>query len=466
MAEAQRDNQWILGYHGGTSYLWSVTIGKLPAWLSIYDQASSAYIVKGTESQDTMKVNEEQETTKKGKPLKMPGAFQSKPGLTRKWGIYFARITLILLFVSGFLLSMVPLGRATLRAALLLPELLTASEPAALEPFNDPTEHIQMTLNARNGPVYVDVYAPTTPVPLIPGTRGGVINIVGVGNNRTLPQLINFSQSLAHMGVVVMNMTTPNLIGYDISVQDSNAVVQVFLAMAHWPGVNTNHIGIIGFSAGGVLACLASVDPRIQKQVASIGLFGSYFNAISLLRIFGQRAYTVGGHKQPWNPTDTAIRTLSNIITRPLPPYEATRIVSALAPGGKKLTSKDLAQMTSGSVAVYHLLVGDEPNEVDKNMASLPPQIQTLLVKLSPSTVVDKIRAPIYLLHDRGDQSIPVTESRDFAATLTRINHPHEFAEFGIFQHVQVRTDLGLSQLLNDVPVLLRLFIKSLLSSS
>jgi dienelactone hydrolase len=263
-----------------------------------------------------------------------------------------------------------------------------------------------------------------------------------------------------------MDMTTPTLINYDISAQDSDAVVQVFKATTHQPGVDPDRIGIIGFSGGGPLACFAAADPRIRDQVAFIALSGSYYNATSLLRAFGRRALTVGGYTQPWHPTEVPLRTLANIITGPLPPSEAKRLVHAFAPGGKPLTSSDLAQLSPGSVAAYHLLAGNAPDRVDANIAALPPQVEVLLDELSPSTVIDKIRTPIYLLHDRSDQSIPFTESRDFAAALTRIHHPHDFVEFGIFQHVQVRTDLGASQLLNDVPALFRLLSEVLLSSS
>ena len=53
--------------------------------------------------------------------------------------------------------------------------------------------------------------------------------------------------------------------------------------------------------------------------------------------------------------------------------------------------------------------------------------------------VVDQIRAPVYLLHDRTDQYVPFTESREFDAALTQFGHPHSYAELGIFQHVYVR---------------------------
>ncbi len=112
------------------------------------------------------------------------------------------------------------------------------------------------------------------------------------------------------------------------------------------------------------------------------------------------------------------------------------------------------------------MLAGDEPGQVDANIAALSPTIRALLDELSPSRVIDQIRAPIYLLHDRSDQFVPFTESRDFAAVLTRIHHPHDFAELGIFQHVEVRPGFNLGQLLGDGTSLFRILNEVLFPGS
>ena len=122
--------------------------------------------------------------------------------------------------------------------------------------------------------------------------------------------------------------------------------------------------------------------------------------------------------------------------------------------------------MSPSAVAAYHLLEGDEPNRVHENIVALSPQLHTLLNTLSPSSVITKIHAPIYLLHSRNDSSLPVTESQVFAATLARIHHPYDFVEFGIFQHVEVETGHSLTQILGDALSLFRVLYKVLLPGS
>lgn len=396
------------------------------------------------------------------KPSTAPVSSRRKP----KRRNYVARVALILMSILGFFFSVIPVGRAATRALLVLPPLVLASQPGVLSAVEEPAQHIRKTIQSNNGPVYLDVYEPTTPPPPIPGSREGMVVIPGVGDSRTDPQLINFSQSLARAGLVVMDITTPTLIDYDLSSNDSDAVVQAFKALSHWPGVGANRVGILGLSAGDALACFAAADARIRNNVAFITLFGGYFNATTLLQATGRRALDVDGHMQPWQPQYVPIQVLSNVIAPLLPPTEGYRLVNALAPGGSPFTPAELAGLSPDTVAVYHLLAGDEPGQVNRNLAALSSPIQVLLKNLSPSRVINAIHAPIYLLHDRNDQFVPFTESRAFAAALMRIHHPYDFAEFGIFQHVEVRSNPNLWQLAADSTSLLRILTEAMLPGS
>lgn len=379
-----------------------------------------------------------------------------------------ARIMLLLAFIIGFFFSAIPIGRAAARALYVLPALIAVSQNGFTELAEEPIQHIKKTIASSNGPVFLDVYQPSAPPPAVPGAREGVVVIPGVGDNRADPQLVNFSESLARAGVVVMDMTTQTLLNYDLSVKDSDAVVQAALALQHWPGVGPERVGIIGFSAGDAPACFAAADPRIRDTLAFIALFGGYFNTTSVLRDFGRRALDVDGKLQAWSPQYVPIQVLSDTIEPLLPSSEGSRLVNALAPGSTPFTPYELATFSSDTLAVYHLLRGDEPGRVDANIAALSPPMHALLDALSPSRVIGQIRAPIYLLHDRSDQYVPFTESRDFAAALARMHHPYDFAELGIFQHVEVKAGLNISnisQVLGDGASLLRILDKVLLPS-
>jgi dienelactone hydrolase len=368
----------------------------------------------------------------------------------------------VLLFLLGFFLSVFPTGRAATRAALLLPALISASEPGALQSADEPIRHEQASVPSRGGDVALDVYEPIAAPPPVPGAREGLLVVSGVGDNRQEPQLVNLLESLARVGIVAMNVTTPTLSNYVLSPVDGDAAVQAFRALQHWPHVAADRVGIISFSAGGVFAALAAADPRIRDQVRFVLLFGCYFQVADLLRDIGRRALLVDGQRQPWTPNPLPLQVLANTIGTTLPPDEATTLEAAFQVGAAPLSSDQLAQLAPPTLAAYHLLAGDEPEQVEGNLAAFTPAMNALLTQLSPSSVAAQIHAPIYLLHDRTDPDIPFTESRDFDAALTHLNQPHDFVEFGIFSHVEVRSDLGLGALIGDGAHLFSVLVKLL----
>jgi hypothetical protein len=367
----------------------------------------------------------------------------------RKGPRWLARIILALFFLAGIFFSLLPQGHAAVRTGLLLPAVLSASQSPTIQLFGEPIEHTQRTISSLSGPVYLDIYQPKTTPPLLPRARSGLLIFPGSGDNRQEPQLINLLEALAHSGLVVMNMTTTTMINYDLSAQDADAAVQSFKTLLSLPAMAGNRAGILSLSAGVPFACFAAADPRIRDQVAYVTVFGGYFNTVDVLRAFGHRSITADGHTEAWRPDPVPLEVLGNVITKPLTLDEQTVIKNAIN-GGTPLLASDVALLSPPARAAYHLLAGDDPEHVEANIAALPSSVQAELTALSPSQIVDRIHAPMFLLHDRHDPSIPFTESRAFAAALSRLHHPYDYVEFNIFDHVEVRSDLNIGQLVGD----------------
>ena len=185
----------------------------------------------------------------------------------RSWkiGQRIAQAVLVILLCAGVFLSLFPLGRAFTRSALLLPALLTASEPPPLAVAGDPVRFTRLTLFPNTSlPVDLDIYEPATPPPPIPGGRAVILDVPGAGDQRSLPQLVNLSQSLAREGIIDVNVGTPQLFDWRVSAQEGQILVEAFKFMEHWPGVNPQHIGIIAFCVGSLLAYEAAADPSIR----------------------------------------------------------------------------------------------------------------------------------------------------------------------------------------------------------
>lgn len=360
-----------------------------------------------------------------------------------------ARFLLALLFLGGIYTSLLPWGQATLRATFILPSLLTASEPLPLALAGEPITHAQKVLPASHGRLYLDIFTPDA-VPLIHGERQGVLLLPGVGDQRQVPQLINLEQTLARSGIVVVAMTTSTLLQDDVSIEDSADVVQAYHYLQALPTLQGQRTGMIAFSAGVPLVTHAAADSHIRDQVAYVTVFGGYYNAETLLETFGRRTVSYDGKTESWQPTTYALQVLANVTTEQLPTYEQELIRQAFSPYGPPLSPGEQDQLSPEGRAAYQLLSGTAPNRVAQNMAALTPAMHTQLQGLSTSQVIGEIHAPVYLLHDRNDAFLPFTETRTFDRDLTRLHHSHNYVEFHIFDHVEVRSNLNFFQTIGD----------------
>src|SRR5205085_12325031 len=127
--------------------------------------------------------------------------------------------------------------------------------------------------------------------------------------------------SFAREGVVVVNVGTPTLFNYQVSARDGEAVVQAFELMERWPGVDPQHIGILAFTVGDLLACVGAADPRIRDRVALLAMLAGYVDVTSLLLTVGRRAQEVNGQAQSWQPISTdlyvLVRSVSDLLSSP-----------------------------------------------------------------------------------------------------------------------------------------------------
>lgn len=402
-------------------------------------------------------------------PPAPPGQPQQAPAGRQRlsWGNRLARGALVVLTLVGIFFSIVPWGRAAARTFMLAPGLVAERPLAPVVASGEPIRHVSLTIPSQAGPVFLDVWEPTTALPPIPGARQGLLIIPGVGDNRGVEQLVNLTESLARSGLVVMTMTTDSLIRYVLSPAEADATVQAFKTLLHWPGVGPTRVGIFGLSAGNAPASLAAADPRIRRQVAFLTFFGGIFNARDLLADIGRRALIVNGQREAWQPDQAPLGVLANSIAETLSPGEGGLLKAAFDINHPvPLTGAQVAQLSAPAAAAYHLLAGDERDQVERNLDALSPAMRQLLQQLSPSSVVDQIAAPVYLLHDRADLFVPFTESANFAAALARRNHSHDLVEFSIFQHTHVSGSPDIGSLLTDIPRLFGAILAAMLYST
>jgi hypothetical protein len=131
-----------------------------------------------------------------------------------------------------------------------------------------------------------------------------------------------------------------------------------------------------------------------------------------------------------------------------LEPDEAERLRSAIT--SEKETPVGW-ELSADAQAVYALLTARNEDEAEVALHRLPPILQENLTKLSPINYLQDIRSPLMiLLHDRGDQVIPVGESRRLYSALAG-NEGMHYTEMQ-FQHLDpVKAKLPLSRLVREL---------------
>jgi hypothetical protein len=209
--------------------------------------------------------------------------------------------------------------------------------------------------------------------------------------------------------------------------------------------------------------CLGAEDARIRDRVASLTMFGSYADAMNLLQDIGRRALLDHGRRVPWQPDPVPVSVLANTVADLLPAGEGEVISQAFSNGLTPIPPATLVTLSPVTQTVYHLLAGDQPDQIAANIAHLPPALLDRLTALSPRARLADLHAPVYLMHDRHDPFVPYTESQDFAAALDQLHHPHDYATFDLFAHVEVRAGPNPLTLLGDGAQLYRILTEILL---
>jgi pimeloyl-ACP methyl ester carboxylesterase len=188
---------------------------------------------------------------------------------------------------------------------------------------------------------------------------------------------------LARAGFDVAVPTIPGLTRGRLRPLDAEPVVTAISALA---SERARRVAVVAISVGAGPALLATADPRVRDQVGIALVLGGYASAAELLRFFLTGDYAWGderGHVDH-DPQIVAMFTEANADLVDEPTHQA--------------------------------LARHDPARIDALLAAPPPELRHLLEALSPERVAADIRAPLVLIHGRGDRAVPYTESLRLAA--------------------------------------------------
>ena len=230
-------------------------------------------------------------------------------------------------------------------------------------------------------------------------------------------------EALARTGFAVLLPLSEELDAKRVGAVEVERLVEAFLFMERDDRVRDDRIAFLGLSVGGSLSLVAAADARIADRVWFVQAIGPYYDAISLAASALSAEHRTAEGVEPWPPARVTVDVIGETL---------------------------LVALTEEQ---REALVGVNLESAERLLAELAPEQRALLEAVSPSAVIEGLRAPLYLLHDRSDRFVPWTESEALAAAYP----PAVYHRLDLFEHVDPQVG-NLSVLLRDGWRLMRLF--------
>ena len=338
-------------------------------------------------------------------------------------------------------------GNTALRTALFVPEIVSRI-PVKLQPFlaKEPLYKPGLFQAQDGRQIEMDLYIPDDD-----GVHPAVVLFFGViPAGRDDPRIVGLANGLARSGIVVLIPWSEVMLkSRRMEPEAVEIVVSAYLFLEDMEGVDKEQIGLAGFCVGASFAALAAQDERIRDRVAYANLFGAYYDARDLMVSVASRSREYNDSIAPWQPRDDTQEVFTRHLIEALPDAEEQEVLSRVFLQGET-APEDLPDSFSkyGQVA-YRLLVGVDKDEAEELLRQLPGSFLEELESISPSTRIDRLKAPVLLMHDREDTAIPAVESKRMAESLEEGSV--YYTEFSIFQHVDPTRQVPFPELMREM---------------
>lgn len=309
------------------------------------------------------------------------------------------------------------------------------TKPPVIEKVRYPT---------RSGPVEGDLYRPSAG-----GPHPGILVCLGVVPfDVDHPQVPILGKALARAGFAALLYWSPAMRNFRLDPEDVENIALAYRWLLERPDVDPARSGLLGTCVGGAFALMAAASPLIRDDVGFIGAYAPYSSMWTFARDIASATRSNENGREPWRVDPLTRKVFVHSLTAVLKSGEAERLRSAFANEGGHL---DGGGLSVEGKAVYALLTARDAGKAEAGLHRLPVAMQERLTTLSPLHYLKDLHAPlIVLLHDRGDQVIPVGESRRLRSALAAHVGVH-YTEM-LFQHLDpVKGKLPLFRLVQQL---------------
>lgn len=230
------------------------------------------------------------------------------------------------------------------------------------------------------------------------------------------PQVPRLGKALARAGFAVLLYWSPAMRDFRLDPGDIADIALAYAWLVEQPFADPARSGLLGTCVGGSFALMAAASPLIRDRVHFLSAYAPFSSMWTFARDIASATRSGDEGREAWQVDQLTRRVFVHSLTAALEPGEAERLRGAYAAGNGHLDGESLSPLGR---AVHSLLSAGTSDAAEAALRRLPAGLQEQLSAMSPLNYLQDIRAPlILLLHDRGDQVIPVGESRRLVSAL------------------------------------------------
>jgi len=356
--------------------------------------------------------------------------------LVRTWPLL---LSLTIIGGTPAVLSLNRHGRVAVEAAIFLPDMVLQVpfiRPVELISEAPSRQRVTIDYESRHGPrsIDADLY-----IPARGAKHSGVVFSMGAPPlSLDDPRLVRIAEDSARAGVVMLVPFSDRLDEMRIEPEEIDALVAEFQYLQELPQVDRTRVGFFGASVGGSIALVAAADPRIADDVDHVVSFGGYFDALDTFGAIATHHTQYGAVSETWVPRPHAERVIAHQLIDRLDDPRDQELLTREFIDYDPPTPQELATLSPLGRNSYDFLVNRDPEAVSRLIKRLPPSTVSEMDYLSPRTSIDRMKAELFIIHDRADPFIPYTESRRLKDALAGRSTPRaHFDELRLFEHVE-----------------------------
>lgn len=358
------------------------------------------------------------------------------------------RIGLSFIF-SCLVMLMFKTPRDGVLSALMILDMTAKDKSSLYKKLTDePSVRNDSILTSGGAFLYFDIYTSDESKPM----AGMIVTHGFTEKGKDDKRLQSMARRLARAGFVIMVPDLVQMKHFRLSLQDVDELSLCFDHLKNLKSVDSNKIGMMGFSFGTGPVLISMTRPEIRERVKFGVMFGGYYDLKRSLKYTLTGAYDAEGYSDRGDVTDKNDRWEFLLGNAALVNSDGTfeHVIQKKIDDMDYDIMQDAMWLTQEQYNVITFIGNEDPERFDELYEQIPPSFKTWIDTLSLYHYSEQIQSKLLIGHSEGDRVVHYTESLSLAHNVP--NAPEPFiVVMGLFTHVNLRIDWeSLSAVLNE----------------